>query len=298
MRRNLLGKMAALTATVVFGVGGIVVAQDPPGPGGPPGFGGRGGPGGPLVRAVENLQLPAEKRDAALVAVRAHQDSVNRLTDLASAGLLLKLKEVLSTDEFRALQDQTDKSRRGPGGVRTLTANDVVERILSFDKSKAGKITADELPERMQSLVEKGDTNKDGALDREEIKKLAADSAKDGPSISASPVGRGGRGGRGGQSSPGSGLTSVVIEQAVDDLKLPVQKKETANAVIKSQQLETRTLTTMVRAELLLQLGEILNEDELKTFKAVLDRQPGVGDRPGGRNGPPPGRGGPPPFLP
>ena len=29
----------------------------------------------------------------------------------------------------------------------------------------------------------------------------------------------------------------------------------------------------MVRAELLLQLGEVLNEEELKTFKAVLDRR-------------------------
>jgi hypothetical protein len=218
------------------------------------------------------------------------------LTDLASAGLLLKLKDVLSPDEFKKLQDQTDKSRRGPGGVRILTADDVIERILSFDKNKVGKITADELPERMQYLVEKGDTNKDGALDRDEIKKLAADSAKDGSSISATPVGRSGRGGRGGQSSPGSGLTHVAIEQAVNDLKLPEEKKETAASVIKAQQAETRTLTTMVHAELLLQLGEILNEEELKTFKAVLDRQPGVGDRPGGRNGPPPGRGGPPRF--
>jgi hypothetical protein len=291
MRNNLLWLTAALMATVVFG--GSVVAQFPPGRGGPPGFGGQGGPGGPLERAVDNLNLPDEKRDAALVAVRAHHDSVNRLTDLASAGLLLKLKDVLSPDEFRTLQDQTDKSRRGPGGVRRLTADDVVERVMSFDKNKIGKITADELPERMQYLVEKGDTNKDGALDRDEIKKLAADSAKDGSSIATVPVGRGGRGG---QSSPGSGLTHVAIEQAVNDLKLPEEKKETAASVIKAQQVETRTLTTLVRAELLLQLGEVLNEEELKTFKAVLDRQPGVGDRPSGRNGPPPGRGGPPRF--
>jgi hypothetical protein len=291
MRHNLLWLTAALMATAVFGE--RVMAQFPPGRGGPPSIGGRGAPGGPLERAVENLKLPDEKRDAALVAIRAHHDSVNRLTDLASAGLLLKLKEVLSPDEYRTLQDQTDKSRRGPGGVRRLTADDVVERVMSFDKNKIGKITADELPERMQHLIEKGDTNKDGALDRDEIKKLAADSAKGGSSIAATPVGRGGRGG---QSSPGSGLTHVAIEQAVNDLKLPEEKKETAASVIKAQQAETRTLTTMVRAELLLQLGEVLNEEELKTFKAVLDRQPGVGDRPSGRNGPPPGRGGPPRF--
>src|SRR5262249_8038552 len=55
-----------------------------------------------------------------------------------------------------------------------ISVEDIVERIMAFDKDKKGKVTKDNLPERMHHLIELGDTNKDGALDRDEIKKLAA----------------------------------------------------------------------------------------------------------------------------
>src|ERR1700722_13582298 len=61
----------------------------------------------------------------------------------------------------------------GKGGGGPVTAAQIVERIMSYDKNNDGKITVDELPERMQHLVAMGDTNKDGALDREEVRKLA-----------------------------------------------------------------------------------------------------------------------------
>src|SRR5215471_16588756 len=63
----------------------------------------------------------------------------------------------------------------GPGLVRPapISVDDIVERIMAFDKNKDGKVTRDELPERMHHLIALGDTNKDGALDRDEIKKLA-----------------------------------------------------------------------------------------------------------------------------
>jgi hypothetical protein len=238
---------------------------------------------------VDDLRLPQGKRDAAFAAIRAHQDNVGRLTDLASSGLLLKMKEVLSAEEFKALQETADRFRRGPGG-RRLTGDDVVERILSFDKNGDGKVTRDELPERMQYLIEKGDTNKDGALDREEIKALAAELAKEGASLAGGPDGRGRPDGRG---SPGSGLSLGAIERAVGELKLPEKKKEATASAIKAQQEQARLLTTMVRDELLLQVSDVLSDEQMKSFKAVLDRQPGVGDRPGGRNGPPDRRGPP-----
>ena len=82
----------------------------------------------------------------------------------------------------------------------------------------------------------------------------------------------------------------------MDDLKLSEKKKETAAAVIKAQQEESRKLTTLVRAELLLQMSDVLSEDDYKSFKTAMDRLPGVGERPAGPPGRPggPGRGGPP----
>ena len=50
----------------------------------------------------------------------------------------------------------------------------MVARLMQFDKNGDGKLAKDELPERLQALFEKGDLNKDGFLDKEEITKLAS----------------------------------------------------------------------------------------------------------------------------
>ena len=139
---------------------------------------------------------------------------------------------------------------RLPGG---LGVDDVVARLMAFDKNKDGKITRDELPERMQFLIDLGDTNKDGALDRDEIKKLATTRATS-------------RRGVGPDFAPGG------IEGVVDDLKLSGKKKDRAIAAVKAHEEKVRKLTEQARAELLEKMKEILSEDEWKDFKAALDR--------------------------
>lgn len=75
----------------------------------------------------------------------------------------------------------------GAGGVN------MVERIMSNDKDKDGKVTREELPEFMQRMLDRGDTNKDGAIDKAEAEAMSA------------AFGRGGRGGRGGAQGGGQG---------------------------------------------------------------------------------------------
>ncbi len=79
---------------------------------------------------------------------------------------------------------------RGPGGFGGGPDGvDLVQRIMSNDKDNDGKVTKDELPEFMQRMLERADTNKDGAIDKNEAKTMAE------------TIGRGGgfrRGGRGG----------------------------------------------------------------------------------------------------
>ena len=43
---------------------------------------------------------------------------------------------------------------------------------MSFDKNKDGKVDKDELPEQMQRILRRADTNGDGAIDTEEAQKL------------------------------------------------------------------------------------------------------------------------------
>jgi hypothetical protein len=169
---------------------------------------------------------------------------------------------------------------------------DVVERIMAFDKNKDGMVTRDELPERMHHLIALGDTNKDGGLDRDEIKKLAI-------TLASAPGGPGGvraitidradtRGGFGGGQvrvgfrqqirdvgfGPGPG--PGVIEGVVDDLKLSGQKKDQAMAAARAHEETVRKLMAQARAELLAKMKEILSEEEWQDFKAALDRPRGA----------------------
>jgi hypothetical protein len=214
-----------------------------------------------------------------------------------------------------AVAQPPDRKPEPPRGLQILpdqpapiSVDDLVERIMSFDKNKDGKVTKDELPERLHHLIAQGDTNKDGALDRDEIKKLVA----------ARGTGRGGFGngqfaigefrvsgsvpGPGPGAPGGFGLGVVQaesgrgpgdIEGVVDDLKLTGQKKDRALAAVKAHEENVRKLMNQARADLLQRMKEILSKEELEDFKAALDRPRGgttiIGGgplgapRPGGR---------------
>jgi hypothetical protein len=235
------------------------------------------------------MNLPEAKRTTATTAVQRYQDDGRRLVDLSEAQLMLQLKEILAPEEFKKLRETTERFRAGPGPGRgpggRLGVDAIVERILSFDKDQDGKVTKDELPERMQNLIERGDTNKDGALDKDEIRKLAAELARE--ELARGGRGRGGRGGPGARGGPGIGFPPRVIERAVDDLKLSGEKKDKAVTAVKANQESLRKMTELARADLLLKMDELLGEEDYKRFKAALDRQPNFGEPPFGRGGPP-----------
>jgi hypothetical protein len=307
----------------------------PGGPGGPgrrgPGGRGTGGPGGRggpagIERALDDLKLTGQKQEKAEATVNAYRENLTKLRDLAKSDLLIKIKDVLSDAELKTFTAALDRQPgpggrgfpggpggRGPGAGRGLTADQIVERIMSFDKNGDGKITKDELPERMQFLLELGDTNKDGALDKDEIKKLAAKFEKEGLPVGfggpGAPGGRG-RGGFGDRGPGGPGVDGFRgpggpgnVERALDGLSLSGQKKEKAEAIIKGHEENVRKLQDLAKSDLLQKMKAVLSEQELKTFEEALSRQPapggpggpggdrrGPGGRPGNRRGP----GGPP----
>src|SRR5438128_8455555 len=59
-----------------------------------------------------------------------------------------------------------------PPAVKATPAA-VVARLMSFDLNHDGRVARSELPERMQSLLTRGDTSGDEALDVAEVRKLA-----------------------------------------------------------------------------------------------------------------------------
>jgi hypothetical protein len=158
---------------------------------------------------------------------------------------------------------------------------------MAFDRNKDGKVTRDELPERMHGLIARGDTNNDGALDRDEIRELASTPAGPGPlgfgvkrRVGPGPVTAAG-GFRAGPVGPGGGFRVDFgsgpgdIQGVVDDLRLSGQKKGRAEAAVKAHQENVRKLMDQARAELLQQMKEILSAEEWNDFKAALGRPRG-----------------------
>jgi hypothetical protein len=115
---------------------------------------------------------------------------------------------------------QPPPPKKGPGGKGpALTTEDLVNRILSYDKRKIGKVTKDDLPERLHFLVDLGDVNKDGYLDREEIGALADKLAVTGlPGDPGGPGAPGPKGGKGPPKGPPGGK-GPALEQRITDLE-------------------------------------------------------------------------------
>lgn len=182
-----------------FGQGGPGQKGQKGGPGGQGGgqFGGGGGEG------FRPPQHPLE------MALDANGDGVIDAKELANAVAALKKLDKngdgrLTEDEYRPVRPgggqggfggQGGRGPGGPGGrgqggfggepggpegqkgAGAPSAkggdSDFVSRLFQNDKNNDGKITKDELPESMQSIFERADTNKDGAIDRKEAEALA-----------------------------------------------------------------------------------------------------------------------------
>ena len=107
---------------------------------------------------------------------------------------------------------QTTAPPPPPGTARSPLA--VRERLLSFDADKDLRISRDELPERMQGLIARGDKNANGVLDFEEIHALVNAAASERTRIVFRP-------------QPSEGLPGVI-----SDLKLSPAKREQALAIL------------------------------------------------------------------
>ena len=196
-----IGKFLAFAATLGLFLAATAVGQPPFGPGGPKGPKGKKGGKGGSERLIDDLKLSGQQREQARAALRAYDDKVRQATAEARRELVERMKDVLTADDLAAFKADLDQVPLLPAvvlGPRGVPADDLIGRLMDFDKNKDGKVTKDELPERMHYLIEQGDTNGDGALDREEIRRLAARSERPPPPPGAKGGGPKGGGPKGG----------------------------------------------------------------------------------------------------
>jgi hypothetical protein len=129
----------------------------------------------------------------------------------------------------------------------------VIERLVSFDANADDRISRDELPERMQGLVARGDRNADAALDSDEIRTLVNAASSERTRVSFRP-----------QSS--EGLPGVIR-----DLKLPTEKHIRALAIVGAPG-PPRDVTDPSSSALLAEMKALLDDEEYENFLAAATR--------------------------
>ena len=129
----------------------------------------------------------------------------------------------------------------------------VIERLTSFDANKNRLISRDELPERMQELVARGDTNADSVLDSDEIRALVKTAAFERRSVSF-------------RAQVSDGLTGVI-----SDLKLAPEKHTRALALVSAHQLPAN-VKEPESTDLYEELKALLDAEEYENFVAAATR--------------------------
>ena len=134
----------------------------------------------------------------------------------------------------------------------------MIDRIASFDGNADHRISREELPERMQALIARGDRNADAALDREEILSVMRNAQS--PERMRPRVRSNLR-----LDEPSGGLPSVIR-----DLKLPPEKHALALAIVSRRTpLHTADLVDKgINAE----IRALLDDEEYANFVAAAAR--------------------------
>lgn len=133
-----------------------------------------------------------------------------------------------------------------------LTPMAIVNRILSLDRNGDNRIARDELPERMEDLVGRGDKNQDGVLTTDEVFALVDTRPRVGV-----------------QRFSARGAASV--EEIIGDLKLPPVTHDRAVEIGKDLSV-LRGIDDPVIAKIYAAIKELLGDEDYENFVAATAR--------------------------
>lgn len=167
--------LAAVAFTSAFGLTHAVAQSPESSKKGRP-----GGPGGPDITGIMKI-LPL------MVALDEDGDGALSSAEINNATAALKkldknADDTISRDELRpSLRDLANLRGPGGGGLESLRDKagpmglQMLGRLFDErDTNRDGKLTGDEVPERVQPILERVDTNGDGALEKSELDAAAA----------------------------------------------------------------------------------------------------------------------------
>jgi cytochrome c peroxidase len=220
---------------------------------------------GYMVRA---LKFTASERTALIAFLKTLTDR-QFLTDSRFANPFVERKDVVAVitraavtaggmlKVVRAGTSHMSAAIELPPVPRPNVPQTMPERLMSFDRNADHRISREELPERMQGLVARGDKNGDADLDVEELRTLlhAASSAQQGrPFRPEQP-----------HPDASDGLPGVI-----QDLKLMPQKHALALAIVNRPDVHRRA--DLTNSEIHAEMRALLDYEEYKNFAAATAR--------------------------
>jgi hypothetical protein len=135
-----------------------------------------------------------------------------------------------------------------PGPVGAITA-----RLMSFDADSDLRVARDELPERMQGLIARGDKNADGALDVGEIRALVTAASSERTRLLFRP-------------KQFDGLAGVI-----SDMRLSPEKHARALAIVAAHK-PVRNASEPIDREIYKAMRSLLDDEEYEDFVAAAER--------------------------
>ena len=163
------------------------------------------------------------------------------------------------------ISDQFGVALKPIAVVAKVSPDEVVSRMLTFDRDRDGKVVQSELAERMHPLMARGDANRDGALDATELRALAV-APPPPPSARQGRIG-GPFGGSYGFADEDSFSSRNHIEGAIDDLKLTAETREQALSIAKAY---VDRIEADAEADLVKELNGVLSPDQILALQESL----------------------------
>lgn len=206
-------------------------------------------------------------RTPVFLALDADGDGTLSAAEIANAPRMLKTLDKngdgqLTEEEVRPMRGGREGGRReagpreggredGPGETAPPSADDLVKNLMAFDKNGDGKLTRDELPERMQGLFDRADTDKDGILTVDEIRKIAQ--------LQAAPAQRGRREGERGEGERGPRMSFMKLDPILAALDSDgdgvISSAEIANASASLRKLDKNQDGQLTEDEVRINIG-------------------------------------------
>jgi hypothetical protein len=195
-----------------------------------------------------------ESEKAALIAFLDTLTDRALLTDPRFSNPFAKQTAAAHVEVIRPVSHRTaTPTPRVPPAPPPPPLSVITERLMSFDADGDLHVSRDELPERMQGLIARGDTNADAALDVGEIRALVTATKFEPTRALFRP-------------KQFDGLPGVI-----SDMRLSPEKQERALAIVASHK-PVRSANEPIDREIYKEMRSLLDDEEYGNFVAATGR--------------------------